>query len=132
MKMREKLQRFMWGRYGSDRLNQMLMACTLVGVLLSFLGGSVFNLLVLVLLGYVYFRMFSRNIAKRSAENQWYLARERKVRLWFQNRKRRFGEYREYKIFKCPNCGQKLRIPRGKGRIEIRCRKCSHEFIRKS
>ena len=96
MKMREKLQRFMWGRYGSDRLNQMLMVCTLVGVLLSFLGGSVFNLLVLALLGYVYFRMFSRNIAKRSAENQWYLARERKVRLWFQNRKRRFGEYREY------------------------------------
>ncbi|MEZ3507216.1 MAG: zinc-ribbon domain-containing protein [Lachnospiraceae bacterium] len=130
--MREKLQRFMWGRYGSDRLNQVLMVCALIGFLLSFVGGNLFELLALGLLGYVYFRMFSRNIAKRSAENQWYLAREWKARRWFQNKKREFGERREYKIFKCPNCGQKLRIPRGKGKIEIRCRKCGNEFIGKS
>ena len=130
--MREKFQRFMWGRYGSDRLNQVLMVCALVGVLLSVPGGRVFYLPSLAVLGYVYFRMFSRNIAKRSAENQWYLVRESKVRNWFRNRRRDFAGRKEYKIFKCPNCHQKLRVPRGKGHIAIRCRKCNTEFIRKS
>lgn len=130
--MKEKLQRFMWGRYGSDRLNQVLMVCALVLMLLSFPAGSIFYLPALALLGYVYFRMFSRNIARRSAENRWYLDREMKVRRWFRNRKKEFGERKEYKIFKCPECGQRLRVPRGKGRIVIRCRKCDHEFIRKS
>lgn len=130
--MKEKLQRFMWGRYGSDRLNQVLMVFALVLMLLSFPAGSIFYLPALALLGYVYFRMFSRNIARRSAENRWYLDREMKVRRWFRNRKKEFGERKEYKIFKCPECGQRLRVPRGKGRIAIRCRKCDHEFIRKS
>ena len=70
-KMREKIQRFMWGRYGSDRLSQVLMVCALVLMVLSFPLGSSFYLPALALMGYVYFRMFSRNIAKRSAENQW-------------------------------------------------------------
>lgn len=122
----------MWGRYGSDRLSQVLMVCALVLMVLSFPIGSSFYLPALALMGYAYFRMFSRNIAKRSAENQWYLAREMKVRRWFQNRKRDFAGRKEYKIFKCPHCGQRLRVPRGKGRIAIRCRKCNHEFIRKS
>lgn len=130
--MREKMQRFMWGRYGNDRLNQVLMVVALVLLILSIPGSDLFYLPALALLGYVYFRMFSRQIAKRSAENQCYLAREMKVRRWFQGRKRAFAERKEYKIFKCPNCGQKLRVPRGKGRIAIRCRKCNAEFIRKS
>lgn len=130
--MREKIQRFMWGRYGSDRLNQVLMVCALVLMVLSVPGSDLLYLPALALLGYVYFRMFSRKIGKRSAENQWYLAREMKVRRWFQGRKRAFAERKEYKIFKCPSCGQKLRVPRGKGRIAIRCRKCNTEFIRKS
>lgn len=130
--MREKIRRFMWGRYGSDRLNQILMVCALLLMFLSVPGGSAFYLPALALMGYVYFRMFSRNIGRRSAENQWYLTREMKARRWFQNRKKEFGQRKEYKIFKCPECGQRLRVPRGKGRIAIRCRKCSHEFIRKS
>lgn len=35
--MKEKLQRFMWGRYGNDRFNQFLLIVTLVCLALSFL-----------------------------------------------------------------------------------------------
>lgn len=43
-----------------------------------------------------------------------------------------FAGHRDYKIFKCPKCGQKLRVPRHKGKIAIHCRKCGEEFIRKT
>ena len=115
--MKEKLQRFMWGRYG---------------LALSFFGLRIFYVLALALLVYVYYRMFSRNMSKRSAENQWYLKKEMKVRSWWQRRKKLFAGHRDYKIFKCPKCGQKLRVPRHKGKIAIHCRKCGEEFIRKT
>ena len=125
--MKEKLQRFMWGRYGNDRFNQFLMIVALVCLALSFFGLRIFYVLALALLVYVYYRMFSRNMSKRSAENQWYLKKEMKVR-----RKKLFTGHRDYKIFKCPKCGQKLRVPRHKGKIAIHCRKCGEEFIRKT
>ena len=130
--MKEKLQRFMWGRYGNDRFNQFLMIVALVCLALSFFGLRIFYVLALALLIYVYYRMFSKNISKRSAENQWYLKKEMKVRGWWQRKKRDFAQRKDYKIFKCPKCGQKLRVPRGKGKIAIRCRKCGEEFVRKT
>ena len=130
--MKEKLQRFMWGRYGNDRFNQFLMIVALVCLALSFFGLRIFYVLALALLVYVYYRMFSRNMSKRSAENQWYLKKEMKVRSWWQRRKKLFAGRRDYKIFKCPKCVQKLRVPRHKGKIAIRCKKCGEEFIRKT
>ena len=130
--MKEKLQRFMWGRYGNDRFNQFLMIVALVCLALSFFGLRIFYVLALALLIYAYYRMFSRDMSKRSAENQWYLRREMKVRSWIGGRKKAFAQRKEYRIFKCPKCGQKLRVPRGKGKIAIRCRKCGEEFIRKT
>ena len=130
--MKEKLQRFMWGRYGNDRFNQFLMIVALVCLALSFFGLRIFYVLALALLIYVYYRMFSKNLSKRSAENQWYLRKEMKVRRWWQQKKKAFAQRKEYRIYKCPKCGQKLRVPRGKGKIAIRCRKCGEEFIRKT
>ena len=130
--MKEKLQRFMWGRYGNDRFNQFLMIVALVCLALSFFGLKIFYVLALALLVYVYYRMFSRNMSKRSAENQWYLQKEMKVRSWWQRRKQLFAGRKDYKIFKCSKCGQKLRVPRHKGKIAIHCRKCGGEFIRKT
>ena len=65
-------------------------------------------------------------------ENQWYLKREMKVRSLFLKKKKELGQRKEYHIYKCPKCKQKIRVPRGKGRIAISCRKCGNEFIRKS
>lgn len=130
--MREKLQRFMYGRYGNDRFNQFLMIAALVSIVISFFGGGLFYLLAFAVMIYAYFRMFSRNIGKRSAENQWYLRKEMKVRGFFQKKKRELKQRKEFHIYKCPNCRQKIRVPRGKGKIAIRCRKCGTEFIKKS
>ena len=130
--MGEKLKRFMLGRYGNDRLNQFLMICALVCIVPSFFGFSLFYVLAVALMVCVYFRMFSRNISKRTAENQWYLKKEMKVRGFLQKKRQEAGQQKTYRIFKCPACGQKLRVPRGRGRIAIRCRKCGNEFIKRS
>lgn len=130
--MREKLQRFMWGRYGTDRFNQFLMFVAIVCLLISFLGGGMFYLLATAVMIYAYFRMFSRNISKRSLENQWYLKREMKVRSFFGKKKKELAQHKDYHIYRCPNCRQKIRVPRGRGRIAITCKKCGKEFIKKS
>ncbi len=130
--MRDKIQRFMWGRYGNDRFNQFLMIAALVLMVISFVGGSLFYSLALAVMIYAYFRMFSKNIAKRSAENQWYLQREMKVKGFINKKKKEFSQRKVYHIYKCPNCKQKIRVPRGRGKIAITCRKCGNEFVRKS
>ncbi len=130
--MRERLQRFMWGRYGTDRLNQVLMIFAFICLLISFFGGGVFYLFATVLLGYSYFRMFSRNVSRRSLENQKYLQAEMKVRGFFTRKKKELAQRKDFRIYKCPGCGQKIRVPRGRGRIAISCRKCGNEFIKKT
>ena len=123
----------MYGRYGIDTLGKWTVGLGLAIMLIAgWTSNSKLSLLSWVLIIYSYYRMFSRNMSKRSAENQWYLKKEMKVRSWWQRRKKLFAGHRDYKIFKCPKCGQKLRVPRHKGKIAIHCRKCGEEFIRKT
>ena len=130
---RDRFRRFMVGRYGTDELNRFLLTAVLVMIL-----GNVFarNRLVFwledICLILCYFRMFSRNTGRRFQENQVYLRWRFYVGEWFRNLKFRIQEGRRYKIFKCPGCGQKIRIPRGHGKIQIRCRKCGREFFGRS
>ena len=86
--MREKLSRFMQGRYGNDRFNQVLMITALVCMVLSFLGLNIFYTIALILMVYAYFRMFSRKIYQRAAENQKYLQQEMKLRNRIAGQKR--------------------------------------------
>ena len=135
--MKEKFLRFMQGRYGVDQFSKGLLIAGLVVVLLSsfFAGGrsgSLFYLLGWILIIYCYFRIFSKNVSKRYAENQKYLAATSKLRERFQKEKRMASQRKDYHIYKCPGCKQKIRIPKGKGKIEIRCPKCGTTFIKKS
>nr|WP_330397791.1 hypothetical protein [Lachnoclostridium sp. An169] len=135
--MKEKFIRFMQGRYGIDQFSKFLLILGVVVVLLSsFLSrnpvGLVFYLIGWALVIYCYFRMFSRNTSKRYAENQAFLAKTYKIRTFFSQQKNIWKQRRVYHIYTCPNCRQKIRIPRGKGKIEIRCPKCSTTFIKKS
>ena len=79
-----------------------------------------------------YFRMFSKDYSRRSAENRWYLNKTYKIRSKFAGLKNWMAQSKDYHIYKCPSCKQKSRIPRGKGKIEIRCPKCSTTFIKRS
>ena len=135
--MKEKFLRFMQGRYGVDQFSKGLLIAGLVVVLLSsfFAGGragSLFYLLGWILIIYCYFRIFSKNITKRYAENQKYLAKTYKLRSFFYKQKELMKQRKVYHIYKCPSCKQKIRIPRGKGKIEVRCPKCGTTFIKKS
>ena len=130
--MREKLYRFMIGRYGNDNLNRFLTAISIVCLVLSFFGPRIFYLLAIAILVYVYFRMFSRNIYKRTMENNLYMRYEYKIKQYFATLKRDMNQRKTHHIYRCPSCRQKIRIPKGKGRIEIRCPKCSQTFIKKS
>ena len=130
--MKEKLYRFMQGRYGNDQFNRFLMILVLVCFALSMLGGRAFYVAGTALLIYAYFRMLSRNIYKRRNENSVYMRYEYKVKQSFYTFKRDMQQRKTHHIYRCPSCRQKIRVPRGKGKIEIRCPKCSQTFIKKS
>lgn len=135
--MKEKLMRFMQGRYGADSFSKFLLVVGLLAVLLSTMFGgkalgTVFYIVGWIVIIYCYVRMFSRNITKRYAENQAYLAKTYKIRCFFQRQKEMLKQRRVYHIYKCPGCRQKIRIPRGKGKIEVRCPKCGTTFIKRS
>ena len=130
--MKEKLQRFMWGRYGNDRFNQFLMMVAMLLLILSLFGVDFCYPLAFVIMVYVYFRMFSKKIYVRAAENQKYLKYEMKVRSAILKKKNEWQQRKTHRIYKCPNCKQKIRVPRGRGKIAIRCRKCNTEFVKKS
>ncbi len=132
-KIRYKIAQFMVGRYGMDQFSQFLgFLCFALLVIGMFVRGAVINLILLLLLGYLYFRVFSKNIAKRYAENQKYLEIQSRVKQLFSKSKYRLEDMKTHHIYRCPGCGQKVRVPRGKGKIEITCPKCREKFIRKS
>lgn len=135
--MKEKMIRFMQGRYGVDSLSRFLLVCGLVVVFAtafidSPLISSLFNMSGWAIIIYCYFRLFSRNVTKRYTENQVFLAKTYKIRCFFQRQKEMLAQRRVYHIYQCPGCKQKIRIPRGKGKIEVRCPKCGTTFIKKS
>ena len=89
-------------------------------------------LVALLLLGYTYYRIFSRDISKMYAQNQKYLNFRYKLTVRWNNAKKRFAQRREYRFFRCPKCRQRVRVPRGRGKICITCPKCREEFIKRS
>ena len=131
--MKERFMRFMYGRYGIDSLVKCILGIGIAAAVISwFTTARIFPVLSWACLIYMYFRMFSRNIYKRSSENQWYLNKTCKFRTFVYRQKNLLAQRKTHHIYKCPACRQKIRIPRGKGRIEIRCPKCSATFIKNS
>ena len=130
--MKAWFQRFMSGRDGFDQLNGFLCILSLILVVLgAWLSGFLYWL-GLALLLWCYYRIFSRNIQKRYAENMKYLSLQNQAKDWLARQKLRFDQRKVYRYFKCPHCRQSIRVPRGRGRISITCPKCGTSFIKKS
>lgn len=135
-RFRESFMRFMQGRYGVDALGKIINAFSLILLLAGlFTRFGLLYLLGIALLIYEYYRMFSRNIQKRYQENQKFLTFKYKMAIKFGKIKKAFkprADAKTHKIYKCPSCKQKVRVPKGRGRIEIICPKCKEKFIRKT
>lgn len=137
MKFREKLNQFMMGRYGQDALSKFSLILFVVLALIGFLvrdgvGRSILNFLMLAVLVLWYLRVFSRNFEKRRRENAVYLKYRNAVVRWFKSLKDRWTQRKDYRFFRCPSCHTLLRVPKGKGRVRLTCRKCQTSFERKT
>ncbi len=134
--MREKMMRFMAGRNGNDQLNLFLYAADAILLIAATLvrgqAGRWMWLAVLILLGYIYFRMFSKNLTKRREENGKYLRLRYSIQAGLKLRREKWVQRKDYKFFTCPSCKTMLRVPRGHGKIKIVCRKCGNSFTGKS
>jgi hypothetical protein len=89
-------------------------------------------LLSLALYAFAMFRMLSRNLEKRYAENAAFLNFWRKTSLSVRQFFNRVKNIRKYKYFKCPECKTRLRLPRGVGEVTMTCGKCRHAFKQKA
>lgn len=131
--MREKLARFMVGRNGVDDLARFESWFVLVVLILSiFTRSGLLDLIAIVLIVHMYFRVFSRNVSKRYEENQKFLNFRYDWTVKWNRKKKHFEQRKMYKFYKCPMCRQEVRVPRGHGKICITCPKCREEFIRRS
>lgn len=133
---KERMIRFMQGRYlayGYDTLTRFLLIVWLIlTVITSFFGNAYIRLLPLALFFYIYFRLFSRNISARYRENEAFRQMTAGIRGRFSKMKRRALMHKSYHIYRCPQCAQKIRVPRGRGRIEVTCPKCGDKFLKVS
>ena len=119
------LQRFMMGRYGTDKLNMWILGGGLVLCLLSMFISNAYADLSLTAVSYglmiwAIFRTLSRNTYKRYRENRRFLMLLDRIKD------------RDHRYFDCPKCRQPVRVPRGKGKIMITCPKCKERFQRKT
>ena len=137
-RLRNGLIRFMYGRNGADQLGLCIIWTAIVLDLISMLVkkngiiSSIISLATTVMVLWALFRVFSRNLEKRRAENAAFLQK-----IWWPiKRKLSSGKQqrmdKEHKYFTCPNCKTVCRVPAGKGKIVITCPKCRHEIRGKS
>ncbi|MBE6920850.1 MAG: hypothetical protein E7468_04725 [Ruminococcaceae bacterium] len=124
-RFKQWLQRFMMGRYGTDKLNMWILGGGLVLCIISiFIAFPPVNLLLTAgsyaLMIWAIFRTFSRNTYKRYRENRRFLMMLDRIKD------------RDHRYFDCPKCRQPVRVPRGKGKIMITCPKCKEKFQRKT
>lgn len=131
MNFRDKMNNFFRGRYGYDDLNKFLLVLYIILVIIYlFTRFYLFNFFSFIIAVMLLFRIFSKNIEKRNAENRKFMDIITPIRVWFGNI--RNSSKSSSKVFICSNCHQKVRVPKGKGKIEITCPKCNYKFIKRS
>ena len=132
-KIKAGIQNFMKGRRGADELS---LALLITGVVLSMLSSilrlSILYLLSLAIYIFALYRMFSRNLEKRYAENAAFLKLWRGKGAATRQFFNRMKNLKKYKYFKCPECKSRLRLPRGVGEVTVTCGKCHHAFKQKA
>ena len=131
--MKQEFQNFVSGRYGVDDFSKALLYATLALCLVSlFTRNRMLNLLLTAGLVFIYYRMFSKNYSRRYQENLWYLRQKDKVMHFFRRQNSLAQQRKTHRIYTCPQCRQKIRIPKGHGKVQITCPQCKTAFIKRS
>jgi membrane-bound ClpP family serine protease len=131
--MKDKIYRFMRSRYGNDQLSSALTWGGLILMVIdAFAKIGIFYIVGLALFVYGYIRIFSKDYDKRAAQNRWFMEHTAGIRNFSKRMKKQKEAGKDYKVFVCSKCQQMIRVPRGKGKIEIRCPKCNNRFVKKS
>ena len=126
---RERIARFMIGRYGVDRLYHFLLVlCFILIIVNLFVGSFIISCLETALLIYATFRVLSRNIYKRQRENQFFLKITEKPSAFFKLLKCKFRDRKTHVYKKCPSCKNNLRLPKKKGKHTVACPCCQNRF----
>ncbi len=136
----DRLRRFMYGRYGLDSLNIAIwvfaVAVAVIASVFAWIPAIpsyvvlILRILYALLFVLSIFRSFSRNIAARQRENAQFTRAWRSVKNFFRRVFKGQPDKKTHKYFRCPQCSQKVRVPKGKGKIAIKCPKCGNKFIR--
>ena len=120
----------MYGRYGSDTLNKILIivyavivvAYTVLSLFIDSVWFSFFYFVFSITLIYIiFFRMMSRNIQKRRRENDRFCG-------FFKLRRNKFRDRKTHVYKKCPHCKAVLRLPKAKGKHTVICPRCKNRF----
>ena len=122
----------MAGRYGNDNLNNFLIYTALAIVVLNvFFNNIIFTILAYVCWGLAIYRMFSRKVYQRNNENIQFLTKTKPIRHRFSCIVKGFKD-KSHRYYTCPRCAQIVRVPKGRGKIEITCPSCRTRFDKKS
>ena len=133
MRFRDRLARFMWGRYGIDGLYYGLLVTYFVtwflqAVVKPDIAKAILSLIGLVALIFMLFRVFSKNIPARRKENDKFMKIWTKIKNFFILQKNKIRDFKHYTYKKCPACKATLRLPRKKGTHNVVCPKCRNRF----
>ena len=128
-----KVAEWMRGRRGPDDIAIFCIGLAVLLVIINlFANVGLISLVALALIVYAIFRIQSKNLSARAKENENFLKAIGPARPWLQNPKAAAAEAKEYKHAKCSSCGQRVRVPRGKGKLRVTCPKCGEKFEVKS
>ncbi|MBW8383442.1 MAG: zinc-ribbon domain-containing protein [Youngiibacter sp.] len=131
--MKERLRRLMQGRYGVDELSKMMVYASFVVMIVgSFAKNPYINLAGFMIIIYSYSRIFSKNQRLRSAQNLKYMQLRDSFLRKISNQIQIMKLSKTYRVYSCPGCKQLVRVPKGKGRIEVKCPKCGTRFSKNS
>ena len=119
----------MSGRNGADALaNAMFILYFVFFIINIFVRSAIISLIQLVIIGYVFFRMMSRNIYKRQRENRRFCSIGRGIKGKFTLLKNEWRDRKTHVYHKCPKCKSVLRLPRIKGKHTVNCPRCHERF----
>lgn len=143
MKWLEKIIFYFSGRYGNDELSKFLSLSGLIVIVLAmFMSNQLVSLIGVGLAAYGFLRIVSKEKENRRKELSIYIKIKTKIVNFFNGIKNLFTKKNKSKsksremsrgkaVVSCPNCSQKLRVPKGKT-LTITCSNCQHKFTKKT